>query len=143
MRTLEQNDAELLQQVELALWRIAPEKTPKAFLVEKDSPLWVDGVAAAELIMEFEGERRTMLKSGAALPRVNQIWTNDPRGVVRLYRSSSDGREVFLGGYEVLGLPPKPEPVHAYILAVVAGGNIYACARDEKEDKLLGVQKVE
>jgi hypothetical protein len=48
-----------------------------------------------------------------------------------------------MGGYEVLGLPGKSAPVHAYILAVVAGGNIYVCARDVKNEKLLDVQKVE
>ena len=143
MHEREQNDAELLQQVELALWRIAPEKTPKALLVEKDSPLARTNVASANLIMEFEGKRVAGIKTGNPLPRLMQIWTNDPRGTVRLYRTTQNGDEIFLGGYEVLGLPPKPEPVHAYIVAVVAEGNIYACARDVNENKLLDVRKVE
>jgi hypothetical protein len=143
MQKREANDPELLQQVELAIWRIAPEKTPKALLVEKDSPLARTNVATADLIMEFEGRRAAGIKTGNPLPRLMQIWTSDPRGVVRLYRTSSDGEEIFLGGYEVLDLPPKPEPVHAYILAVVAEGNIYACARDVNGNRLLDVRKVE
>jgi len=142
MHKREVNDAELLQQVELALWRIAPERTPKALIVEKDSPLARDNVAIADLIMEFEG-RRGSIKRGNALPRNLQIWTNDPRGVVRLYRTTADGEEIFLGGYEVLGLPPKPESVHAYITVVVAEGNIYACARDVNGNQLLDVKKVQ
>jgi hypothetical protein len=142
MHKREVNDAELLQQVELALWRIAPERTPKALIVEKDSPFARDNVAIADLIMEFEG-RRGSIKRGSALPRNLQIWTNDPRGVVRLYRTTADGEEIFLGGYEVLGLPPKPESVHAYITVVVAEGNIYACARDVNGNQLLDVKKVQ
>ena len=137
------HDAELLQQVELALWRIAPEKTPKALLVEKDSPLARTNVATGDLTMEFEGRRAKGIKTGNPLPRSMQIWTNDPRGVVRLYRTTPEGEEILLGGYEVLGLPPKPEPVHAYILGVVAEGNIYACARDVNGNRLLDVRKVE
>jgi hypothetical protein len=143
MHKRERDDAELLQQVELALWRIAPEKTPRALLVEKDSPLARSDIASADLIMEFEGKRVAGIKAGNLLPREIQIWTNDPRGVVRLYRTTPDGDEVSLGAYEVLGLPPKPEPVHAYILAVVAEGNIYACARDVNGNRLLDVRKVE
>jgi hypothetical protein len=99
-------------------------------------------MASLDLIMEFEG-RREAIKTGSPLPRSLQIWTNDPRGIIRLYRTTLDGKDILLGGYEVLGLPPKPEPVRAYILAVIADGHIYACARDVKEDKLLDIRKVE
>lgn len=136
-------DKELVEQVELALWRIAPEKTPKVLVVETNSPAAKGELCVADIFMELEGERRRMIKEGAALPTQMQIWTNDPRGVVRLYRKSKEGEEVFLGGYEVQGLPPKPETVRAYVLVVVAEGCIYTCARDVENDRLLDVRRVE
>jgi hypothetical protein len=133
----------LRQQIETALWRIAPEKTPKALVVEKSSPVVTNGVMTERLDMSIGTERNTMIEVGTVLPASRQSWTNDPRGSIRLFRvNDATGQEQFLGEFEVLGLPPTPEAVHAYVISGVADGNIFVCARDVNRNQLLDVRRV-
>ena len=64
---------------------------------------------------------------------------------MRLFRVAGIGeerKEKLLGEFEVQGLPPRPEEVHAYLMCVVAEGNIYLAARDVNSDALLEIRRL-
>jgi hypothetical protein len=134
----------ITQQVETALWRIAPEKVGKPLLVEDTTPMIVNGVTAEALKVTFHGERKTLIPAGRPVPAVAQYWNSDPRPKLTLYRgaSASADSDHFHGHFEVLGLPASDNP-NVSTLCVVANGQITLCARDNHRDMFLEIRRVE
>jgi HEAT repeats len=137
------NDS-ITQQVQTALWRIAPERVGKPLVVEDATPMITNGVTAQALKLIFYGKRQTLIPPGRAIPTLGQYWNSDPRPRLTLYRgpSGSEDADHFLGHFEVLDLPAS-DNLNVSTLCVVANGQIVLCARDNHRDVFLEIRRVE
>ncbi len=137
------NDS-ITQQVQTALWRIAPEKVGRPLVVEDATPMIGNGVTIEALKVTFYGKRQTLIPPGKPVPAVAQFWSSDPRPRLTLYRgaSGSEDEDHFLGQFEVLGLPPS-DNLNVSTLCVIANGQIILCARDNHQDRCLEIRRVE
>jgi hypothetical protein len=135
----------LREQVEIALWRIAPEKVGKPLIIEESTPLVAGGVTAEKVDIVFKGERGTLIPSGKPVPCVAQFWDSEPRGPLSLYRSAGRGTEQdhFLGQFQVIGVTPPPTNANVSVLCIVADQKIILSARDNTSHELLEVRRVE
>jgi len=135
----------LKDEVETALWRIAPEKIAKSLLVEEAAPAIVDGTMTEALDIMFKGERNTLIKAGTPTPCVAQFWSSDPRSPLSLYRgpSRATGKDQFLGRFEVLGVSPPRSDVNVSVLCVIVGQQIFLCARDNTQPVFLEIRRME
>lgn len=134
----------ITQQVETALWRIAPEKVGKPLVVEDATPMIASGITTEALKLLFYGKRQTLIPPGRPVPAVAQYWSSDPRPRLTLYRgsSSSEDTDHLLGHFEVLGLPAS-ENLNVSTLCVIADGQIILCARDNHQEVFLAIRRVE
>ena len=134
----------ITQQVETALWRIAPEKVGKPLVVEEATPMIGNGVTIEALKLTFYDKRKTLIPPGKPVPAVAQYWSSDPRPRLTLYRGAGapEGKEHFLGEFEVLDLPASAD-LNVSTLCVIAGGQIILCARDNHRDLFLEIRRVE
>lgn len=134
----------ITQQVQTALWRIAPEKVGKPLVVEEATPMITNGVTAQALKLIFNGKRQSLIPPGRAVPAVAQFWNSDPRPRLTLYRgpSASEDADRFLGHFEVLDLPAS-DNLNVSTLCVIANGQIVLCARDNHRDMFLEIRRVE
>lgn len=137
----------ITQQVQTALWRIAPEKVGKPLVVEEATPMITNGVTAQALKVIINGKRRSVIPPGRAVPAVAQFWNGDPRPRLTLYRgpSASEDADRFLGHFEVLDLPdlPASDDLNVSTVFVVANGQIVLCARDNHRNVFLEIRRVE
>jgi hypothetical protein len=136
----------ITQQVQTTLWRIAPEKVGKPLVVEEATPLIRDGKTTEALKMTFYRERKTLIPSGKPVPTLAQYWNSDPRPSLKLYRGpdAPDGKDHFLGEFQVMGLPEAASAnLNVSTLCVVADGQIILCARDNHNDQFLEIRRVE
>jgi hypothetical protein len=133
----------ITQQVQTALWRIAPEKVGKPLVVEEATPMITNGVTAQALKLIFYGKRQTLIPLGRAVPAVAQYWNSDPRPRLTLYRgpSGSEDTDHFLGHFEVLDLPAS-DNLNISTLCVVAEGRIILCVRDNHRDMFLTIRRL-
>ena len=134
------------EQVETALWRIAPEKVGKPLIVEDATPIITNGATTEALQVAFKGEQRTLIPAGAALPVVRQFWNSDPRPRLALYRGAGgpEGNAQFLGQFEVMDLPgAATDNLNVSTLCVIADGQIVLCARDNNRNLFLEIRRVE
>jgi hypothetical protein len=127
----------LREQIETALWQIAPEKTSKTMVVEEATQMVVDNVTTEPLDLLFNGERNTLIRPGKAVPCVAACWNNEPRGLLTYYRGTH-----CLGQFEVVGLPPPSTAVNAQVLCVIADQQIVLCARDYTRKVFLEVRRI-
>ena len=63
----------ITQQVQTALWRIAPEKVGKPLVVEDTTPMIADGVTTQALKLMFRGKRQTLIPPGRRVPAIAQV----------------------------------------------------------------------
>jgi hypothetical protein len=133
----------ITQQVQTALWRIAPEKVGKPLVVEEATPMITNGVTAQALKVTINGKRQSVIPPGRAVPAVVQFWNSDPRPRLTLYRgpSASEDADRFLGDFEVLDLPASDD-LNVSTLFVVANGRIVLCARDNHRNVFLEIRRV-
>jgi hypothetical protein len=137
--------APIKDQVEIALWRIAPEKVGKPLVVVVDTALTNNGLTFGTLDIQFKGQRKTLIPSGESIPCVRQFWDSRPEGFFTVYRTA-DGSStggISLGEFEVLGVASPPESANVSLLGVVADGKIFLCARDNNKEEFLVIRKVE
>src|ERR1043166_2641955 len=134
----------ITQQVETALWRIAPEKVGQPLGVEESTPIIGKGVTTAALKLTFYGKRETLIPAGKPVPVVAQYWSSDPRPRLTLYRGAStpEGSDHFLGEFEVMDVPSSGN-INVSTLCVIADGQIVLCARDNHRDLFLRIRRVE
>ena len=134
----------ITQQVETALWRIAPETVGKPLVVEEATPMISNGVTTEALKLTFYGKRETLIPAGKSVPAVAQYWSSDPRPRLTLYRGASppEGKDHFLGQFEVMDLPAS-DNLNVSTLCVIANGEIVLCARDNHRDLFLEIRRVE
>src|SRR5206468_5455404 len=59
-------DQAIKEQVEIALWRIAPERVGKPLVVEDSTPIIGNGVTTEPLDIMFKGERHTVIRPGTS-----------------------------------------------------------------------------
>ena len=121
----------ITQQVETALWRIAPEKVGYPLVVEDETPMVRGQVTTEALKITLHGMTKTLIAANRQLPVVAQYWSSDPRPKLMIYRghTNSEENDTLLGEFEVLDIPPF-ENVNISTLCVIAEGGIYLCARD-------------
>jgi len=131
------------EQVETALWRIAPEKVGKPLVVEDATPMILNGVTTEALKVTFYGERKTLIPAGKSVPVLYQYWSSDPRPHLTLYRGANGSQEKdhLLGQFEVMDLPASAN-LNVSTLCVVAGGQIILCARDNNRNLFLEIRRV-
>ncbi|MBI2929748.1 MAG: HEAT repeat domain-containing protein [Verrucomicrobia bacterium] len=134
----------ITQQVETALWRIAPEKVGKPLVVEDATPMIANDTTIQALKLIFHGKRQTLIPPGRPVPAIAQYWNSDPRPRLTLYRgaSASEDTDHFLGHFEVLGLPAS-DNLNVSTLCIVANEQIILCARDNHRDVFLEIRRVE
>ena len=134
----------LTQQVETALWRIAPEKIGKSLVVEDATPMVNNGVTTQALKLIFQGKRQTLIPAGRSVPAIAQYWNSDPRPRLTLYRGAgaSENSDHFLGHFQVLDLP-ESDNLNISTLCIVANGQIILNARDNHRDAFLQIRRVE
>lgn len=137
-------DSSIKEQVETALWRIAPEKVGKPLVVEESTPMIANGVTTEALKLKFYGKRETLIRPGTLVPAVAQYWSSDPRPRLTLYRGASamDGKEHFLGQFEVMDVPSS-DNINISTLCVIANEQIFLCARDNSRHLFLEIRRVE
>lgn len=134
------------EQVEIALWRIAPEQVGEPLVVEESTPMIVNGVTTEALKVTFHGERKTLIPAGRRVPAGAQYWNSDPRPRLGLYRTTGgpEGKDHFLGEFEVVVQDlPEATDVNISTLCVIADGRIILCARDNHRDRFLRIRRVE
>jgi len=133
------------EQIETALWRIAPEKVGKPVVVEESSPIIANGVTTEDLKILFYKRRQTLIPSGKPVPCAYQYWSSDPRPGLKLYRGPGATMEQdhFLGEFEVLDLPTTKGDINVSVLCVIADQRIFLCARDNTRELFLKIRRVE
>ncbi|MHB8523161.1 MAG: HEAT repeat domain-containing protein [Limisphaerales bacterium] len=134
----------LKEQLETALWLIAPEKVGKLLVVEDATPMVAGGVTTETLDVMFNGERKTLIASGRPVPCQAQFWHSAPRGPLTLYRSASKmtGTNHFLGEFEVMGIPPPPSNANVSLLCIIADQQILLSARDNNRSVFLEIRRI-
>jgi len=134
----------ITQQVERALWQIAPEKVGKPLLVEDRTPIIANGITAEDLKVTFSGERKTLIPGGKSVPAVAQYWSSDPRPLLTLYRSALrvGAEDHFLGEFEVMDVQSSAN-VNVSTLCVIADGQLVLCARDNTRELFLQIRRVD
>jgi hypothetical protein len=102
-----------------------------------------NGVTTEALKLTFFGQRKTLIPPGKPVPAVAQYWNSDPRPRLTLYRGASapEGKEHFLGQFEVLDIPVSAD-LNVSTMCVVADGQIILCARDNHGDRFLEIRRV-
>jgi len=135
----------ITEQVEIALWRIAPEKVGKPIVVEEASPIIGNGVTTEALKILFYKKRQALIPAGKAVPCLAQYWRSDPRPGLKLYRGpeGTTEKDHFLGEFEVLDLPTTKEDLNVSVLCVIADNRIFLCARDNTRQLFVGIRRVE
>jgi hypothetical protein len=98
-------------------------------VVEEATPMIGNGVTTEALKLTYYGERKTLIPPGTPVPAVAQYWSSSPRPRLTLYRGASapDGKEHFLGAFEVLDLPASGN-LNVSTLCVIADGSFSARA---------------
>jgi len=138
-------DSKIKGQVEVTLWRIAPEVVGKALVVEDATPMIADGKTTEAVKSVFGGKRRTLIPKDRTIPTLGQYWNSDPRPMLTLYRGSpdSDDADHFLGNYEVLDVQqPESERINISTLCIIANGQIILNARDNNRDIFLEIRRL-
>jgi hypothetical protein len=135
----------LREDLDTSLWRIAPERIAKPLIVEESTPMVANGVTTEALDVRYNGERRTLIRPGTAVPCVGEFWNREPRAPLELYRGTSQTtvREHFLGQFEVMGIPSPPTNADVQVVFVIADHQIVLCARDQTRKVFLEARKLE
>jgi hypothetical protein len=133
----------LKEQVELALWWVAPEKIGTV-VVEDPTPLVAEGITTEALKVIFNGQRKTLIPSGRPVPCQAQYWDSGPRDPISLYRGSegTTEKDLFLGQFEVMGMSPSPKSVNVSVLCIIANQQILLSARDNNRREFLQIHRV-
>jgi hypothetical protein len=134
----------ITQAVQTALWRIAPEKVGKPFVVEEATPMITNGVTSEAVKFLFYGKRQTLVPEGMAVPGLRQFWNSDPRPKLTMYRgpnATTNGTEHFLGEFVVMDVEPVPN-VNISTLCIIADGKIILSARDNTRERFLEIRKI-
>ena len=134
-------DRDFQRALETALWRIAPEEVGYPLVVELAGPMVEQGRTSESLELVFNGERRTLIPAGKAVPCLAQFWDSEPRGVLHLYRGSGEAGR--LGGFEVPGLAAPPTNLNISVLCVVTDQRVVLCARDNNTEGFLRMQRAD
>jgi len=129
-------------QAETSLWRIAPEKVGHPLVIEDPTPMVSDGVTTQALKVDDRGTRRAIIQPGLHTPLVRQHWSSDPRPHLSLYRGRIDteDQDVFLGHFEVLGLPDE-DSLNVSTLFILAEGRLVLAARNNRDDQFLHIRR--
>ncbi len=138
-------DSPIREQVETALWRIAPEKIGRPIVVETPTPIITNGVTAAALKLTFDGERKILIAPGKPIPVVAQYWSSDPRPYLTLYRGGTNSfgeKDALLGKFEMMDLPSSPD-LNISTLCIIADGQIILNARDNTRQRFLEIRRIE
>jgi len=143
-------DDTLKNQVEIALWDIAPEKVAKPLVVEEATPMVAKGVTTSGLARIFGDQLYTLIPPGRAVPcAVYQGWGSDSDSqmqiVLSLYRGTNQtiASNHFLGQYEVMGIAPPPAKTHVQVAYVITREQILLCAHDDTRKMFLELRRVE
>jgi hypothetical protein len=139
-------DSRIKGQVEVTLWRIAPEVAGKPFVVAVATPMIADGKTTEVVKFVFNGKRRPLIPKERTLPTSGQYWNSDPRPRLTLYRGSPDSDEAdhFLGHFEVLDVqePESGGGINISTLCIIANGQIILNARDNNRDIFLEIRRL-
>jgi hypothetical protein len=126
------------EQVENALWSLAPERIAKPMIVEDATPMVANGVTTEALSHEAYGEVWTMIPKGKAGRCVRYNSTITP---VRLYRGlTSTTNDHFLGSFEAI---PTNSATEIEIVFIVDQQRILLCARDYGRKQFVELRRVE
>ena len=140
------NNINIKHQVEAVVWKIAPERIPKAHLLEENAPV-ADRKMTESVQIEIGGRRRMLIPIGTLVVKEGGrrvgMWEFDARRKFRIYRSASGGKERFLGEFTVTELPPGSEPVYAEGLCKIAQGKIFLTVLESRQRVPLEVVAVE
>jgi hypothetical protein len=130
--------------IEHSLWHIAPESVGKPLIVAEAIAVVTNSATAESLDIESNGQRRTLVPAGKRIPCEGQFWTQQPRGLLRLYKGSaaSINAEDCLGEYEIIGIKPPPADVNVSLMLVVTEKNIFLCSRDNESGDFLKIRRI-
>jgi hypothetical protein len=136
-------DSKIKGQVEITLWRIAPELPGKPLVVEDATPMIADGKTTEAVKFVWQGKRRALVPKGRSVPTLGQYWNSDPRPMLTLYRGASDSDDAdhFLGHFEVLGVTTS-DYINISTLCIIANGQIILSARDNTHDVFLEIHRL-
>jgi hypothetical protein len=143
-RTILTHPIPMTNMVGQALWWIAPEKTPRSFLVGTSIPVVRNGAVALALKADFDGKRETLIVPGSPQPAVAwQHWTKTPQPKITLYLGDdgTDANDVLLGEFRILSVADAVPDVTTG--CVIAEGHIFICARDNRRDQFVEVQMLQ
>jgi hypothetical protein len=139
-------DSKIKGQVEVTLWRIAPELPGKPLVVEDATPMIADGKTTEAVKFVFDGKRRPLIPKERTLPTLGQYWNSDPRPRLTLYRGSPDSDEAdhFLGHFEVQDVQETESGggINISTLCIIANGQIILNARDNNRDIFLEIRRL-
>jgi hypothetical protein len=140
-RTITTYPIAITNMVGQALWWIAPEKTPRSLLVATPTAVVRNGATALAVKADIDGKRETLIAAGTSQPAVAwQHWTKTPHPKITLYvgDGKSDANDVLLGEFRILSVPDATPDVTG--ACVVADGNIFICARDNRRGQFVEVK---
>lgn len=135
---LQDQDPAVKEDVENALWNLAPEKVAKPLVVEDATPMVTDGVTTEALSHEAYGEVWTIIPKGKAVRYARYNSTITP---VCLYRGqTSTTNDHFLGCFEVTGIPTNSS-AEIEIVFIVDQRQILLCARDYNRKQFVELRR--
>jgi hypothetical protein len=133
----------LKQQFEYVIWQIAPEHVGIRTIVEESTPLIASGMTTQAVDFVYKGQRRKFITTGRQVPCLMQFFDSGPRSSISLYRTNAaDGKDVFLGDFQVIGMSSSEDRVNVSLLCIVAEGKILLTARDNNSDSFLEVRRI-
>lgn len=139
LEMLHDQDPEIREQVENALWSLAPEKVAKPIVVEDATPMVANGVTTEAFSRKAYGELWTIIPQGKPGRCVVYQSVITPlylyRGVTRT--STNDH---FLGRFEVANIPTNSSVEVAYI---IDHQQILLCARDYNRKQFVELRRVD
>jgi len=136
------DDQSIKEQVEIALWRIAPENVGKPLVVCESTLIVANGRTTAAVVTVFKGERHTWIRPGTTVPCAFQFFSSEPHRL-KLYRSTTETNDHFLGEFEVPAVPPPPATANVSLLCTITEQQILLSARDNRKDAFVAVNRVD
>ncbi len=135
----------LTNQVEMTVWRIAPEKLASNLVIGDATSLISNNVTTEAIKFDLHGRRQVLVPSGTGVPAVRQYWNSDPRPFLTVHvgPDKSNAQDRLLGRFEVLGVPAT-DSVNISTLCIIADGKIHLGARLNSGDwgQMLGIRRL-
>jgi HEAT repeats len=139
LEVLHDQDPEVREQVENALWNLAPEKVAQPIVVEDATPMVANGVTTEAFSHEAYGQFWTIIPQGKSGRCVVYQSVITP---LYLYRgvTLTSTNDHFLGRFEVANIPTNSS---VEVACIIDHQQILLCARDYNRKQFVELRRVD